>query len=134
LWYTADWDLWLKLAACGPIFYHDEVTIGFRIHSGSLTATGSRNAADFARQMQIVLDRHLAKLGRQSKVTERAARASIAVNSALASTTGADLSGLGKAALEVLRLGPAGIRRYLRDSRIIERAAPRVRAKLMGSF
>ncbi len=23
LWYTADWDIWLKLAACGSVYYHD---------------------------------------------------------------------------------------------------------------
>jgi hypothetical protein len=38
------------------------------------------------------------------------------------------------AASAVMRLGPAGIHRYLRDSRIVDRVAPRVRAKLMGAF
>jgi hypothetical protein len=109
LWYTADWDIWLKLAACGPVHYHNSVTIGFRIHDGSLTVTGSRDAADFANQMQIVLDRHLAKLGGDSKCIERAARASIAVNTALAAAYGGDTSGLIRAAAQVLRLGPAGI-------------------------
>jgi glycosyltransferase involved in cell wall biosynthesis len=134
LWYTADWDMWLKLAASGPVRYHNSVTIGFRIHDGSLTVTGSRDAADFANQMQIVLDRHLAKLGGDSKRIERAARASIAVNTALASAYGGDASGLIRAAAQVLRLGPAGICRYVRDSRIVDRVVPRVRAKLAGAF
>lgn len=134
LWYTADWDIWLKLIVCGPVYYHDNVTVGFRIHGGSLTMTGSRDIADFAHQMQIVLDRHLAKLGGHSQSTERAARASIAINSALASTTGGNLGDLLKAASGVLRLGPAGVHRYFRDSRIIDRLVPRVRAKLTGAF
>jgi glycosyltransferase involved in cell wall biosynthesis len=134
LWYTADWDIWLKLAACGSVYYHDCVTVGFRIHDGSLTVTGSRDTAAFAHQMQIVLDRHLAKVGAGSKGIERAARASITVNTALASASAGNLRGLLRAALEVVRLGPAGIHRYLRDSRIVERVAPRVRAKLTGVF
>lgn len=134
LWYTADWDIWLKLAALGSVHYHDIVTVGFRIHGGSLTVAGSRDPADFAQQMRIVLDRHLDRLGGGSNGVARAARASIAVNTALASASAGDFGGLLRAAGEVLRLGPIGIRRYFRDSRIVERVAPRVRAKLAGVF
>jgi glycosyltransferase involved in cell wall biosynthesis len=134
LWYTADWDMWLKLAALGSIYYHDSVTVGFRIHPGSLTVTGSRDTAAFTHQMQIVLDRHLPRLGDRSKGIERAARASIAVNTALASASIGNLNGLVRAASEVVRLGPAGIRRYIRDSRIVDRVAPRVRARCSGAF
>jgi glycosyltransferase involved in cell wall biosynthesis len=134
LWYTADWDIWLKLVACRSVYYHDRVTVGFRIHDRSLTATGSRDAALFARQMEIVLNRHLSKPGGVSEGVERAARASITVNTALALASAGDLSGLFRAASEIMRLGPAGIRRYFRDSRIVDRMAPRVRAKLTGTF
>jgi hypothetical protein len=134
LWYTADWDMWLKLAASGPVYYHDGVTTGFRIHGGSLTVAGSRDVADFAQQMQIVFDRHLPRFCDCSKRVERAGRASIAVNTALAAATSGEYGRLVPAATEVLRLGPAGIRRYLRDSRIVDRVAPRVRAKLGGAF
>jgi glycosyltransferase involved in cell wall biosynthesis len=134
LWYTADWDIWLKLAASGPVYYHDQVTTSFRIHGGSLTVTGSRDIADFANQMRIVLDRHMPRPGLRSMDVERAAQASIAINIALASAAGGDLSLLWRAVSEVLRLGPAGIRRYLRDSRIVDRVVPRVRAKLWGAF
>ena len=134
LWYTADWDLWLKLAAIGPVYYHDNVTTGFRIHGSSLTVTGSRNAADFRQQMQIVLDRHLGLASDAGKHIERCARASISVNTALAAASGGERRGLAGAACEVLRLGPAGIHRYLRDSRILERLAPRLRARLRGEF
>lgn len=134
LWYTADWDLWLKLASRGPARYHDEVTTGFRIHAGSQTVTGSRNAEDFTNQMQTVLDRHLARLGNASKNIERIARASIAVNAALAGASAGGFGGIFRAAIAVLRLGPAGIHRYFRDSRIVDRLAPRLRAMLAGTF
>ncbi|MDP9083231.1 MAG: glycosyl transferase [Pseudomonadota bacterium] len=134
LWYTADWDLWLKLITCGPVYCHDSLSVGFRIHDGALGVTGSRDAADFASQMQIVLDRHLPKLRIDSRGIERAARASIAVNTALASAYAGDGSRLLRAAAQVLRLGPAGVWRYVRDSRIVDRVLPRVRAKLAGAF
>jgi hypothetical protein len=134
LWYTADWDMWLKLATRGPVYYHDQVTTGFRIHTGSLTMTGSRDVTDFAQQMQIVLDRHRVRRGGRSRDIERAAYASIAVNIALALASAGDFSCLLQAATKVLRLGPAGMHRYLRDSRIVERLTPRVRAKLRGAF
>lgn len=133
LWYTADWDIWLKLASVGPSYYHDEITIGFRIHGGSLTTTGSRNSADFKRQMQTVLDRHLPALEDHAAVA-RAARASIKVNTALAAAAQGDYGALAGAVAAVLSLGPAGMRRYFRDSRIAERVLPRVRARLSGAL
>ena len=134
LWYTADWDLWLKLAAYATTYYHDEVTIGFRIHASSLTVTGSRDAAAFRLQMEAVLHRHLPGIGPSAKSVEGPARASIHVNAALASASVGNLGGLLGAAAQVALLGPAGIRRYLRDSRIVERLMPRVRARLARSF
>jgi glycosyltransferase involved in cell wall biosynthesis len=134
LWYTADWDLWLKLVARGSVHYHDAVTVGFRVHNASLTVSGSRDPTAFAHQMQIVLNRHIGQLGGVPKEIERAARASITVNAALASASGGNMNGLLRAASEIMRLGPTGIRRYFRDSRIVERIVPRLRAKLTGAF
>jgi glycosyltransferase involved in cell wall biosynthesis len=134
LWYTADWDIWLKLAESGAVYYHDCITVGFRIHNASLTVTGSRDSGIFARQMQIVLERHIRKLGSLSKEVERAARVSITVNTALAAASAGNPNGLLRAALEVARLGPAGICRFIRDSRIVDRVMPRLRGKLIGAF
>jgi hypothetical protein len=134
LWYTADWDMWLKLAARGPTCYHDDVTVGFRIHSGSLTVTGSRNAEDFKHQMEEVFERHISGLGPHSKRVERAARVSIAMNAGLASASRGDFAELFRAATQLALLGPGGMRRYFRDSRIVERVLPRVRATLAGRF
>lgn len=135
LWYTADWDLWLKLAGAGTVIYHREVTTGFRVHGGSLTVTGSRDPGEFRAQMETVLDRHLDRL--QADVRQRveaSARASIQVNVSLAAASAGRWRALAGGAREVLSLGPAGILRYLRDSRLNERVMPRLRARLMGAF
>ena len=134
LWYTGDWDIWLKLAAQGQVYHHREVTTAFRVHGASLTVTGSRDAADFEQQMQIVLDRHLPRLAAHRRQGQRASVASIKVNSALAAAASGRLAPILPAFGRVLALGPAGIHRYIRDSRIMDRLIPRVRAKLMGSF
>jgi glycosyltransferase involved in cell wall biosynthesis len=132
LWYTADWDMWLKLVGRAPTYYHDDVTVGFRIHSGSLTITGSGKTEDFRHQMEAVLERHLSRLGSASRQVERAARASIDVNAGLACASRGDFTGLCRAAWRIALLGPGGISRYMRDSRIVERVVPRIRAKLAG--
>jgi hypothetical protein len=133
LWYAADWDIWLKLAALRPVRYHDAVTVGLRIHGDSLTSTGSHEAADFEKQLRTVLERHLPTMC-GSKATKRIAYTSIVVNAALAAAASGAPGGLIRAASKVLRLGPMGMHRYLRDSRILERALPRVRAKLAGNL
>ena len=43
LWYTADWDFWLKLAAAGPTAYLPRPLAGFRIHAQSQTAVRSKS-------------------------------------------------------------------------------------------
>jgi hypothetical protein len=110
------------------VFYHDQVTTGFRIHDGSQTTTGSRDVADFARQMRTILDRHLPRVLAGAPRVAAVARASIAVNSALARAASGDPRGLAAACWAVALLGPCGIHRYLRDSRIVERLLPRLRA------
>ncbi len=134
LWYTADWDLWLKLASQGPVRYHDVVTSAFRIHAHSLTATGSRDLDDFARQMQCVLARHADWLSRAGAPVMAAAQASICLNVALAGAAAGDYRRLAGAIAQLLRLGPAGARTYFHASRIVERLAPRLRAKIGGAF
>jgi hypothetical protein len=135
LWYTADWDLWLKLAAIGPTCSHGEITTGFRVHGGSLTVSGSRNGADFRQQMQIVLDRHVRRLpnDRAARVI-RAAEASITVNGALAAAAAGEARALLRGLCALLKLSPLGILRYFRDSRIVERVLPRLKARLAGTL
>jgi hypothetical protein len=135
LWYTADWDIWAKLSSAGSIVYHDELTTAFRIHGNSLTVTGSRNADEFREQMQTVLARHLNRIPASSRqMIERTGRASIDVNVSLAAASGGSVRDLASAARKVVSLGPSGMRRYLRDSRLRERVLPRLYARLMGAF
>jgi hypothetical protein len=135
LWYTADWDIWAKLASAGPVIYHDEVTTAFRIHGGSLTMTGSRSADDFHQQMRTVLDRHLDRLPEPRKsLVEPVARTSINVNTLLATASTGRSAPLLEAVRRMLSLGPSGIKRYLRDSRLHERVLPRLRARMAGAL
>lgn len=135
LWYTPDWDLWLHLAAAGPVVYHDEITTAFRIHGGSLTVSGSRDARKFRDQMRIVLERHLHRIpASRRRAIERRARVSINVNVMLAAAaTGSFKAVLGVAA-DFVSLGPVGAGRYLRESRLRERVWSRLRAKAVGAF
>ncbi len=135
LWYTADWDLYLKIAAIGDIFYHSTPLACFRIHKDSLTVVGSKNSADFKNQQKIVVDRHIGKLPPDVKeAMRRLAAASIDVNTALAASIAGESLQIMKAFAAVIALGPRGIRRYLFYSRILERAFPRLRALVAGRF
>jgi glycosyltransferase involved in cell wall biosynthesis len=135
LWYTADWDLYFKLAMAGPVYYRDEPMTCFRIHADSLTISGSRNAEDFRLQLQTVIERYAPYLPVSSqKAVLSAARAALEVNVALAAAQNGDASKLLAACLRVAALGPAGMRRFLRDSRLLERVIPRLRARLAGGL
>jgi hypothetical protein len=136
LWYTPDWDLYLKLACQGAAVYRGEVVTGFRIHSTSLTVTGSRNRADFAEQMLRVVHRHIEAIRPERRAsTLKAALTSCAINESLAAAAGSGAwSELLKALAALLRLPPPQALRYLRDSRLLERAWPRLRAGLVGSL
>jgi len=134
LWYTADWDMWLKLAAAGAVYYHPEITSGFRIHRKSLTMALSRDRVELERQMLRVLESHLPRLRPESQDVARAARVSIAVNLALSAASEGDARGLPAALAEVLKLRPAAMRRFFRDTRLLERVAARLRARIKGSF
>jgi len=135
LWYTGDWDLWLKLGQQGEVIYHDDVTAGFRIHGESATSIGSRDCADFVNQHRIVVDRHIATIpARRRAPARRLADASITVNAALAAAAHGEAGALGRALRTVAGLGPVEAGRYLHRSRIIERAWPRLCAKWAGAL
>ena len=135
LWYTADWDFWLRLGAVGGVRYDPAPRTAFRIHGTSLTVTGSRSLDDFAAQQRIVLDRHLGLVAEHERAAlRRRAEASIAVNAALAGALNGGLSAVPRAAWQVARLGPRGAAAWLRDSRIVERLLPRLRARFTGGL
>jgi GT2 family glycosyltransferase len=132
LWYTADWDFWLKLAATEPAMYYPRPLAAFRIHSQSQTAQGVARAAEMRRQIEAVLQKHLppweaAHPGRVE--VGQTARMSLEVNHALAGWAhGTWPNGL-SLACKFLALGLRGWFRFFRDSRLVERVTARLRAK-----
>lgn len=133
LWYTADWDLYLKLGQAGDVHYRSPALTCFRVHRGSLTAVGSRTRPDFAGQMRTVLDRHSPRLlPERRKAVLPIAEASIHVNDALAAAASGRPAAIFGAALRLAKLGPLSMAAYFRDSRLAERVVPRVRAGLLS--
>ena len=59
LWYTADWDFWLKVATVARTAYLPEPLTAFRLHSGSQTVRGSQKLDEFRGQLESVLYDHL---------------------------------------------------------------------------
>ena len=131
LWFSADWDLYLKLAKHGDVFVRPQATTAFRIHAGSLTMTGSRDLADYRRQHDIVLARYgvIAANG-----TLRRARASVAVNCALAGAARGQKGALPGALLRLAALGPLGLWRCLSETALIDRVRPRLALARAGSL
>jgi glycosyltransferase involved in cell wall biosynthesis len=133
LWYTADWDLWLGVTGRVPTVYVPKLLAAVRLHSGSITSTQTAEMEAFRHQHEVVLERHLSRwqadAGSKSRVRS-SAEFSIELNVALAALAHKKDAHLGKLAGRFMRLGPAGWWRYMRDSRIVERAAARLRAGL----
>ena len=134
LWYTPDWDLYLKLAQRAPVYVRPEVTTAFRVHGSSLTMTGSRDIAAFRQQLERVLDRHRATVSPLPAGIEARARAAIAVNCALALASAGKLGALPGAGLALARLGPLGLNRFLHESRLVDRLLPRLWLSLSGAM
>jgi GT2 family glycosyltransferase len=134
LWYTADWDLWLRLAASGTTFYCPTPLAEFRIHPQSQTTLRSTRLDEFRRQLEIVLKRHLELRGLSCPIRSdvcRAAWFSLEVNVHLAARAHGHRPDWTRLASRALTLGPRGWRRYWRDSRILERTAARFRSGMM---
>ena len=135
LWYTPDWDLWLKLARAGRVNYDPRATVAFRIHGTSLTMTGSRDVADFRAQLETVLARHRVVAATSTdRAYQRCAAASIEVNCALAKAAAGESNSWLALARTIAGLGPVGLWRYIRLSGIIARAVPRLKLRLSGAL
>jgi glycosyltransferase involved in cell wall biosynthesis len=126
LWFTPDWDLWLKIAATGHTRYYPVPLTYYRIHNSSVTGAASKDIAVFREQYEIVLERHLPKLDEtmRNRVLPLA-RTSISVNIALAAAAQGNYSYLANALSSLWALGPSGIRKYMTISRIVDRTFPR---------
>jgi len=133
LWYTADWDFWLKIANFGDALYYPKPLSGFRIHPKSQTMVRSQYAYEFRKQLEDVYDKHLAlwKAPDYHKLKiDKVARFSIEVNTTLAGSIHQKKNFYMKLITSFLHLGIFGEYRYLRDSRIHERVLARLRANL----
>jgi GT2 family glycosyltransferase len=131
LWYTADWDLYLKLVELGDVLYVDDPLAAFRLHGSSMTVSGSSDRRDFADQIDRVLERHLPLAPALVRArVERIARASAEVNVALAQLAGGRLGAAWTILARLGRLGPVSLLRYWSWSRLGERVASRLKAGL----
>ena len=128
LWYTADWDFWLKLASLGDSYYIPKPLAAFRVHADSQTIRRSSSIAEFRQQMRLVVDKHLHLLPKSE--VAKVAFFSTEVNTALAAMVHGESPKLFKLGVDFLTLGPKGWRRYWQDSRIEERISARLKAKL----
>jgi glycosyltransferase involved in cell wall biosynthesis len=132
LWFSTDWDLWLRLAALGPVRFIAETLAAFRVHPASQTAARKLLPNEWEQQLTTVLFRHLEVwpvTGKTRAAVEGVGLASIAVNSALsAASRGESVKAL-PVLLQLLALGPSGWHRYLRDSRIVQRVRSRLKAQ-----
>ena len=130
LWYSADWDLWLRLGALGPVRFVSETLCAFRIHKQSQTMARKLSPNEWEEQLAAVFDRHLEKgpfAANFNTSVARVAKASITVNAALAAASRGEPVKTSSTLVELLALGPSGWHRYLRDSRIVQRIRPRLK-------
>ena len=135
LWYTADWDLWLKLVRHGPVRFHRDVTAGFRIHAQSATVHFSRERDECIDQQKLVVERHIGSLPvADVRQVRRLAHASAHINADLAEAARGHPTALLRAVWQAARLGPLGLAQYVDRSRILDRSLPRLRARLSGAF
>jgi glycosyltransferase involved in cell wall biosynthesis len=136
LWYTADWDLWLKLAAAGDTVYLPRSLASFRVHSHSQTARRSRSPEDFRAQLLVTLDRHERSWRCHRRVTRaavrRTAQAAVEINVALAAAYHRQPVNWRPFFAAVAHLRPWDWPRLLRDSRLIERVGARMRAGFLS--
>ena len=133
LWFSADWDLWLRLGAIGSVRFLDEKLAAFRVHPESQTAARKVNPGEWEQQLTVVLARHLQDWGASEKrkqFVRQVAIVSIAVNSALSAASRGEPLRPWPTLLKLLALGPSGWHSYLRDSRIVQRVRPRIKMQL----
>lgn len=135
LWYTADWDLYLRLARHGAVYVRPLATTAFRIHGGSLTMTGSRDLPAFVAQHEAVIARHADLVPAPRRARQlRLARAAVAANAALAAGAQRQWRPLLRGLGAVLRLGPLRWPAFLRQTRLVARVWPRLRLSLAGGL
>lgn len=134
LWYSADWDLYLKLMASGPTHFLPRALSFYRLHSQSISSLRSGESREIKEQHDFVLDRHVEAWkkahGGGACPAEPLARFSVAMNTTLASLANRQPVRLGRLLVQGARLGPQGGLQYLKRSRLAERLRARLRGRL----
>lgn len=134
LWYTADWDLWIKLAHAGDVGISPNATTAFRLHALSQTMQGARREHAMKAQVDTVRKRHLPLVRdpRRRDEIRRAGEFSSELN-AFASAVVAGQSWPWRTTTKsMLRAGFGGLRRFARDARFFERSWSRIRVGLLA--
>ena len=135
LWYTADWDFWLKISSCSETIYYPKPLSGYRVQSTSQTFVRSSYTEDFKDQLEKAFQNNLSRWKvpdeRKDKVS-KIAYFSIEVNTALAGVYHGKGINLASLLFSFALLGPLGWYRYLQNSRIWERASARVKTRLIN--
>lgn len=133
LWYTADWDFWLKIAGYGTTIYYPQPLSCFRVHPNSQTIKRSSNINDFRQQLEIVLEKHFKTWEaneNKKKYLFKIANFSIDVNTTLAGIIHGKKMNLIKLIFSFIWLGFPACFQYLYNSRIIDRVYARIKTKL----
>lgn len=128
LWYSADWDLWLRLFALCRLRFVARPFVAFRVHKSAQTVTRSVDPNEMALQLETVRQRHAHRLrsgSRLSAEVEEVGKFSNALNVCFMGLAHGNRGGLVRLAASFLAMGPRGWRRYVRDSRILERGRAR---------
>jgi hypothetical protein len=130
LWFTADWELWSRLAARGPALYLPETLACCRLHAASQTSVRTGDADDLRAQMASAAARALERAGASPRA-RRAAALNVELTVALAAAVHRRQVPWGllrRAALPVAAR-PHEWWPFLRDSRLVARAWPRLQAR-----
>jgi len=136
LWYTADWDLWLKLLQQAPATLLGSTGAYFRIHSQSQTTLRSNDAEAFLKQMEVVQERHLWALESEPRAHayHSAGVLSTRTNSALAATFHLRPGGYLVWLRSLVTSGFPGTVIWITNSAILDRIVPRLRLILRRRF
>jgi glycosyltransferase involved in cell wall biosynthesis len=132
LWYTADWDLWLKLGGLAAVGISPDAVTAFRLHNQSQTMAGASASASLKSQIEIVRARYLPRITDPStrRAVDRAGRFSCELNANLAAAVGGGSTHWRGLLPSLTGLGMRGAYRFARDARILERTLARLRVGL----
>jgi glycosyltransferase involved in cell wall biosynthesis len=133
LWYTADWDFWLKIATSGQTIYYSKPLSAFRVHGGSQTVLRSSSLSDFRQQLELVVKKYWSSWQAPRSLknsTFKIALFSIEINTALAAKIHGKKINFFQLIKQFFLLGMTGWFKYFYYSRIWERVSARLKTQL----